>query len=93
MMEPSNQVTWGIIRYAAGSGLVPEDDAACFDGWYTDRADALDCAQRWAARHPQWIVALVRSDLVWFGEGDFTVFRHRPITAREKSFTEEAQAL
>jgi hypothetical protein len=32
---------WGVIRYAAGSGIVPEDDCAAFDGWYMDRTDAL----------------------------------------------------
>ena len=30
---PSDQETWGIIRYAAGSGT--RHDAAAFDGWYT----------------------------------------------------------
>ena len=65
--EPSNQKTWGIIRYAPGSGTFPEDDAAAFDGWYGDRQDALAVAQDWVAQHPQWIVGLVQSELclVW----------------------------
>jgi hypothetical protein len=47
MTEPSKQSSWGIIRYAPGSGAVAsEDDAAAFDGWYKDRADALAIAQR-----------------------------------------------
>jgi hypothetical protein len=35
MTVPSKEVSWGIIRYAPGSGDFPEDDAAAFDGWYT----------------------------------------------------------
>ncbi len=33
-VTPCSQITWGIIRYPAGSGLHPDDDAAGFDGWY-----------------------------------------------------------
>jgi hypothetical protein len=83
--DPSNQKTWGIIRYAPGSGTFPEDDAAAFDGWYSDRQDALAVAQEWAARHPQWIVGLVQTELVWFGDGDFTSIRNRLLTGREKN--------
>ncbi len=83
--KPSDQ-SWGIIRYAAGSGSVPEEDAAAFDGWYADRAEALAIATDWAARYPQWVVALVRSDHIWFGHGDFTTMRNRPLTAREADF-------
>jgi hypothetical protein len=85
---PSDQKTWGIIRYAVGSGAFPQDDAAAFDGWYTDRNDALAVAQDWVARHPQWIVGLVRSDLVWFGDGDFSKIKRRPLTKREHDFAE-----
>jgi hypothetical protein len=30
MTVPSKEVSWGIIRYAPGSGDFPEDDAASF---------------------------------------------------------------
>jgi hypothetical protein len=60
--EPRSQVTWGITRYAAGSGPGPEDDAVDFDGWYIDLELALAIAQSWAARYPEWFVALVRYD-------------------------------
>jgi hypothetical protein len=45
MTVPSKEVSWGIIRYAPGSGDFPEDDAASFDGWYTNREDALAVAK------------------------------------------------
>jgi hypothetical protein len=83
---PCSQITWGIIRYAGGSGHAPDEDAAAFDGWYTDRNDALAIARDWAARFPQWIVALVRSDLIWFGDGDFGTVRDRALTYRENIF-------
>jgi hypothetical protein len=86
LAAPCSQITWGIIRYAAGSGLLCEDDAAGFDGWYTAREDALAIARRWAARFPQWIVALVRSDQIWFGDGDFGTVRDRALTYRENIF-------
>jgi hypothetical protein len=56
-----------------------------FDGWYSDKQDALAVAQQWVARHPQWIVALVQTELVWFGNGDFTSIKNRPLTGREKN--------
>jgi len=84
-IEPSDQKTWGIIRYALGSGAFPEDDAAAFDGWYSDKHDALAVAKDWVERHPQWIVGLVQSELVWFGNGDFTSLGNRPLTGREKN--------
>jgi hypothetical protein len=83
MTTPSEQVTRGIIRYAPNSGTFGFDDVAGFDGWYIDREEALAVAQDWAARFPQWVVALVRSDLVWFGRGDFSHFDRRPLTERE----------
>jgi hypothetical protein len=43
-------------------------------------------ARDWLERHPQWIVGLVRSDLVRFGQGDFHTVSHRPLTAREARF-------
>jgi hypothetical protein len=74
---PSDQETWGIIRYMrpAAAEHSPRTTRAAFDGWYTDRNDALAVARDWVTRHPHWIVALVRSDLVWFGD--------RPLTKRE----------
>jgi hypothetical protein len=85
-VEPCSQITWGIIRYAPGSGLACDEDAAGFDGWYSDRQDALDQAKDWSSRFPQWIVALVQSDQIWFGNGDFTTVRERPLTWRENAF-------
>ena len=82
-IEPSDQINWGIIRYAGGSGRFPDEDAAGFDGWYSDRDDAMAVAKDWSLRYPQWIVALVRSDLVWFGNGDFTTVNDQTLTARE----------
>ena len=93
MTAPSKEVSWGIIRYALGSGDFPVDDAASFDGWYTDREDALAAAKDWVARHPHWIVRLVRPDLIWFGPGDFSSFRDRPITARERMLTRNAKEM
>jgi hypothetical protein len=84
-IEPSDQKTWGIIRYAPGSGVFPEDDAAAFDGWYSDKQEALAVAQDWVERHPQWIVSLVQSERVWLGNGSFTSLRNRPLTSREKN--------
>ena len=88
MTKPVKQVTWGIIRYAPGSGMACDDDAAGFDGWYSARADALDVAKDWVARFPQWIVGLVSSDQVWFGDGDFTSVCDRPLTTRERDFAD-----
>jgi hypothetical protein len=74
---------WGVIRYAPGSGDFCEDDAAGFDGWYSDPADAQAQADDWAKRFPQWIVAVVKADNVWWGDGDFHVARNSPLTVRE----------
>jgi hypothetical protein len=52
-------VSWGIIRYAAGTGCMPEEDRAAFDGWYTSRADAKAAFDAWRERHPYWIIGLV----------------------------------
>jgi len=82
-LEPSRQKSWGIIRYAPGSGNVCSDDAAGFDGWYFDKADALAIAKDWSVKFPQWVVALVTSDQIWFGNGDFATVRDRPLTNRE----------
>jgi hypothetical protein len=81
-----HQESWGIIRYAPGSGRFCDEDAAAFDGWYSDREDALAIAKEWVAERPQWIVALVASNQIWFGNGDFTTVRHRPLTKREAEF-------
>jgi hypothetical protein len=88
--KPVSQKTWGIIRYAANSGLFCDEDAAAFDGWYSDRADALAIAEAWAAEYPQWIVGLVASDQIWFGNGDFASVCERPLTARETNFARGA---
>lgn len=82
-VRPVKELAWGIIRYAPDSGSAPEDDAAGFDGWYRDRTIALAIARSWAKLYPFWVVALVSTDLVWFGDGDFSPFRHHPLTARE----------
>ena len=42
-----------------------------------------------APHFPNWVVALVQSDLVWFGDCDFTEVRHQPLTERERSFCAE----
>jgi hypothetical protein len=55
-------LSWGIIRYAPGTGVVPDEDVSRFDGWYSDRADAHDVYVRWCDRYPGWIVALVTYD-------------------------------
>jgi hypothetical protein len=81
-VTPTQTKSWGIVRYAAGSVAFPEDDAAAFDGWYSDREEALAVAQDWIARHPQWIVTLVCSDLIWFGDGDYSRSK-KPLTQRE----------
>jgi hypothetical protein len=89
-VKPVGQDTWGIIRYAPGSGSFPKDDAAAFDGWYADRKEALAVAEEWAREHSYWIVALVRSDQVWFGEGNFTNVQG-PLTKRECEFAARAR--
>jgi len=91
MADMVQQQTWGVIRYAPGSGSFPDDDAAGFDGWYTDRADAFAVARDWVAQYPQWIIGLVRSDLIWFGNGDFSACR-RPLTKREARFHRSGEA-
>jgi hypothetical protein len=63
--------SWGIIKYAAGSGTFPETDVASFDGWYADRADAKAVFDNWRKQYPQWIVALVEQHEAHFGDGDF----------------------
>lgn len=52
-------MSWGIIKYAAGSGSFPDQDVASFDGWYSDKADAKAIFDDWSQRYPHWIVALV----------------------------------
>jgi hypothetical protein len=84
-VEPVREISWGIIRYAAGSGLFPEENAAGFDGWYICREDALALARDWSCRYPEWIVALVSSDTIWFGKGDFAVAKNAPLTTRENA--------
>src|SRR5262249_51715487 len=84
--EVSDQVTWGIIRYAPYSGSLPDDDAAGFDGWYSDREEALAVAESWVQEFSGWIVALVQSDRVWFGKGDFSGCK-QPLTERERKLT------
>jgi hypothetical protein len=85
-VRPCRQKSWAIIRYAANSGDFPDEDAAAFDGWYADREDALAVAQDWSVRYPQWIVGLVHSDTVWFGQGDYGQCKDRALTAREREF-------
>jgi hypothetical protein len=92
LIKPTRQTSWGVIRYACGSGSFPDEDAAAFNGWYSDRADALAEAEHWAARYPQWIVGLVSSDLIWFGNGAFEQVRDRVLTAREARFAKAAHS-
>jgi hypothetical protein len=47
----------------------------------------MGIANQWAIRYPQWIVALVRSEAVWFGDGDFSAVTNQPLTARERQLT------
>jgi hypothetical protein len=63
---------WGIIKYAPNSGTFPEEDVASFDGWYSNRGDALAIAKDWSRRFPQWIVALVQAEWAHFGNDDFS---------------------
>ncbi len=72
---------------APGSGIACDEDAAGFDGWYSDRADALAVFEDWRRRFPYWIVALVQQNLAWFGDGDFHAARDRPLTPREALWT------
>ena len=83
---PVSDGRWGVVRYAPGSGVFCDDDAAAFDGWYTLRDDALAVAEDWALRFPQWIVALVRSDQGWFGNGNWSAVANHPLTMRERAF-------
>ena len=86
MSETKQRKRWGIIRYAPGSGTFCDDDAAAFDGWYSDHEDALEIARAWHASHYGWIVAVVCQDQVFYGGGDFTTVADRPLTRREKNF-------
>jgi hypothetical protein len=92
MTVPSKEVSWGIIRYAPGSGDFPEDDAASLDGWYTNREDALAVAKDRVSRHPQWVVGPVRS-AVLVRTRRFSSFRDYPITTREKTLTGSAKEM
>jgi hypothetical protein len=83
-VQATPQKTWGIIRYAPGSGLFCDEDAAAFDG--AIREWALAIAKGWATEHPEWVVALVASDQIWFGDRDFAGARGRPLTVREAEF-------
>ena len=38
-----------------GSGTACDEDAASFDGWYTDRAAAAAVMQDWVKRFPHWL--------------------------------------
>jgi hypothetical protein len=82
--------TYGIIRYAPGSGLSPEDDAACFDGWYACKGDAMTIFNDWVERHPGWIVAVVEQVTASWGEGDFSSVAQRALTVRELNFSSVA---
>lgn len=64
---------FGVVRYAPGTGVIPEDDVACFDGWYARKAEARDVYADWRRRFPGWVVAIVGADAahMHFGGGDF----------------------
>jgi hypothetical protein len=87
-VQPVQQETWGIIRYAPMSGLFCDEDASGFDGWYTLRGDALAIAKDWARRFPGWVIGLVSSDQIWFGNSDFSGCRDLPMTERENRFVQ-----
>ena len=87
--EYSDQKSWGIIRYAPGSGIACDEDAAGFDGWYSEREVALAIAKDWAARFDGWIVSLVQSQWTRFGDGNFSSIKSYPLTEREKGFAAE----
>ena len=89
-VQPVQQTSWGVIRVAVGSGSFTDEDAAAFDSWYAHREHALAVAEEWAKRHPQWIVALVGSDQIWFGDGDFHSVADRPLTRREYTLMRQA---
>jgi len=61
-----SQLTWGIVRYAPGTGRFPDEDIAAFDGWYADRSEAVAIYKYWIKRCPGWIVAVVKQDLATF---------------------------
>jgi hypothetical protein len=85
-MKPEKEKSWGVIRYAPGSGVRCEDDAAGFDGWYSIRGWAVDVAEYWVKEYPGWIVAIIQSDQIWFGQGDFSNWS-KPLTIPERSIT------
>jgi hypothetical protein len=70
--EQSGQMTWGIIKYAAGSGSFPDEDVASFDGWYALKADAQAVFDDWRKRYPHWIVALVQQHEVHWSDADWS---------------------
>jgi hypothetical protein len=51
---------WGVVRRAAGTGLLPADDCCAFDGWYADRMEAETIYANWCKAYPACIVALVQ---------------------------------
>jgi hypothetical protein len=51
--------SWGIIRYAPGTGNRPEDDRAAFDGWYARKEDAQEVFRYWFEKYTGSIVAVV----------------------------------
>jgi len=58
----------GIIRYPQRMVLKRRRSV---DGWYSDRTNHGHLLTV-AIRYPQWIRRLVRSEAVWFGDGDFS---------------------
>jgi len=65
-LSEESQLTWGIIRYAPGTGRFPDEDMAAFDGWYADRSVAVAIYKDWVERFQGWIVAVVKQDLATF---------------------------
>jgi hypothetical protein len=70
----ADTLSWGIIRYAVSSGFSPESDCAAFDGWYTDRAEALEVYKFWCRIHPHWTVALVQFDEARFSNATWATW-------------------
>jgi len=54
-------------------------------GWYSDRRKPWALLTM-AIRYPQWIVALVRPEAVWFGDGDLLRVTNQPLQ-RERQLT------
>jgi hypothetical protein len=69
MTLPAHTLDWGVVRYLPGSGPVPDEDVAAFDGWYASKAAATHVYADWCHAYPQFIVALVQQKAARWLEG------------------------